>query len=417
MLTGPRDDAGLVLDETRDDPERDERFLPSPVDAGQKRLPIDMEYVQRVMLELLNIPSPSGRTDHVMQLIGGELRDLGLDFEVTRRGALIAELPSRAPGADRTVVVHADTIGCMVSQLKDNGRLAIVPVGTHSARFAEGARVVVFSDDVSGDYRHTGTILPIKASGHRFGDEVDEQGVGWDHVEVRVDEVVHSRADLERRGIQVGDFVAIDAQPVITPSGFVNSRHLDDKAGIAAALGAFKAILDHGVEVPVTAHLLVTIAEEVGLGASHGLDADVAELVSIDTSVVAPGQASSEQCVNVAMQDSTGPFDYHLTRHLIDLCRVHDVPHRRDVYKYYRSDAASALEAGANTRAALIGFGIDGSHGNERTHLDGIRSTAELVALYLQTDLTFRSWDRTPTGDLRDFPSTAVQPADGELAR
>ena len=180
--------------------------------------------------------------------------------------------------------------------------------------------------------------------------------------------------------------------------------------GVAAALGAFKAIVDHGIAIPVTAHLLVTMAEEVGLGASHGLDTDVAELVSIDTSVVAPGQASSEQTVNIAMQDSTGPFDYHLTRHLIDLCRVHDVPHRRDVYKYYRSDAASALEAGMGTRAALIGFGIDGSHGNERTHLDGIRATAELVALYLQSELTFGSWDRTPTGDLRDFPSTAVVP-------
>jgi peptidase M42 family hydrolase len=319
--------------------------------------------------------------------------------------------------ADRAIIVHADTIGCMVRELKANGRLAIVPVGTHSARFAEGARVTIFSDDVDGDYRHTGTILPLKASGHRFGDEVDEQGVGWDFVEVRVDEVAESSLDLEALGIQVGDFVAIDARAVVTPSGFVNSRHLDDKAGIAAALGAFKAIVDHGIDVPVTAHLLVTIAEEVGLGASHGLDADVAELVSIDTSVVAPGQASSEHCVNIAMQDSTGPFDYHLTRHLIDLCRVHDVRHRRDVYKYYRSDAASALEAGVNTRAALIGFGIDGSHGHERTHLDGIRSTAELIALYLQTDLTFHSWDRKPTGDLADFPSTAVQPADGRTAR
>ena len=395
------------------------RFLPSPVDAGQRRVPIDMDYVQRVMLRLLEIPSPSGRTDHVMQLIGGELRELGIEFEMTRRGALLGEITStRADAAaDRAIVVHADTIGCMVRELKENGRLALVPVGTHSARFAEGARVTIFSDDVEGDYKHTGTILPLKASGHRFGDEVDEQGVGWDFVEVRVDEVAGSRGDLERLGIQVGDFVAIDAQAVVTPSGFVNSRHLDDKAGIAAALGAFKAILDHRIEVPVTAHLLVTIAEEVGLGASHGLDADVAELVSIDTSVVAPGQASSEHCVNVAMQDSTGPFDYHLTRHLIDLCRVHGVQHRRDVYKYYRSDAASALEAGLNTRAALIGFGIDASHGHERTHLDGIRSTAELVALYLQTDLTFQTWDRSPTGDLRDFPSTAVQPADGRTAR
>ena len=394
----------------------DERFLPSPV-TGQRRVPIDMGYVRDVLLRMLAIPSPSGRTDHVMQLIGGELRKLGIPFEVTRRGALVAELPGTEGGADRTVVVHADTIGCMVRELKDNGRLALVPVGTHSARFAEGARVTIFSDVVAGDYRHSGTILPLKASGHRFGDEVDTQGVGWDVVEVRVDEVVSGRADLERLGIQVGDFVAIDAQAVITPSGFVNSRHLDDKAGVAAALGAFKAIVDHGLTLPVTAHLLVTMAEEVGLGASHGVDADVAELVSIDTSVVAPGQSSSEHTVNIAMQDSTGPFDYHLTRHLIDLCRAHDVPHRRDVYKYYRSDAASALEAGANTRAALIGFGIDGSHGNERTHLDGVRATAELVALYLQTELTFGSWDRTPTGDLRDFPSTAVQPADGQAPR
>jgi peptidase M42 family hydrolase len=401
------------------EPVPDERFLPTPVGPGELRLGIDMDYVQRVMLELLSIPSPSGRTDHVMQVIGGELRALGIPFEVTRRGALLAELPGADPTieADRAVVVHADTIGCMVGELKDNGRLAVVPVGTHSARFAEGARVIIFSDDITGDYRHTGTILPLKASGHRFGDEVDTQGVGWDYVEVRVDEVVRDRADLERLGIQVGDFVAIDAQAVVTPSGFVNSRHLDDKAGIAAALGAFKAIVDNGVAVPVTAHLLVTIAEEVGLGASHGLDHAVAELVSIDTSVVAPGQASSEQCVNIAMQDSTGPFDYHLTRHLIELCRVHDVPHRRDVYKYYRSDAASALEAGAGTRAALVGFGIDGSHGNERTHLDGIRSTAELIALYLQTELTFARWDRSATGDLSDFPSTAVQPADGQAPR
>ena len=396
-----------------------ERFLPSPVNAGQQHLTIDMDYVQRVMLELLAIPSPSGRTDHVMQLIGGELRTLGIDFEVTRRGSILAELASgtRDTAADRAVVVHADTIGCMVRELKDNGRLAVVPVGTHSARFAEGARVTIFSDDIAGAYRHTGTILPLKASGHRFGDEVDEQGVGWDYVEVRVDEAVYDRESLERLGIQVGDFVAIDAQAVITPSGFINSRHLDDKAGVAAALGAFKAIVDGGVQIPVTAHLLVTIAEEVGLGASHGLDADVAELVSIDTSVVAPGQASSEHTVNIAMQDSTGPFDYHLTRHLIELGRVHGVPHQRDVYKYYRSDAASAIEAGSGTRAALVGFGIDASHGHERTHLDGVRSTAELIALYLQTDLTFHDWDRSPTGPLTEFPSTAVQPADEQGAR
>ena len=377
-----------------------------------KLLPIDMRYVADVLVRLLRIPSPSGRTDHVMQLVGEEMDALGIPFELTRRGVLRAELAGEAaPGsADRAIIVHADTIGCMVKQLKGNGRLEIVPVGTHSARFAEGARVTIFVDDLERTY--TGTVLPLKASGHRWGDQVDTQPVGWPHVEVRVDEPVDDAAGLAALGIDVGDFVALDAEPVITPSGYVKSRHLDDKAGIAAALGAFKTLVDHAAVLPVDAQLLVTIAEEVGLGASHGLDADVAEMVSIDTSVVAPGQASSEHTVNIAAQDSSGPFDYHLVRRLAGLCRYHGIEHRRDVYGYYRSDAASALQAGAETRAALVGFGIDASHGHERTHLDGVRRVAELVAVYLQTDLTFRHWDTAPAGHLRDFPSTIVQPAD-----
>jgi peptidase M42 family hydrolase len=369
-----------------------------------------MDHVQRVMLQLLQTPSPSGRTDHVMQLVGEEMAALGMPTTLTRRGVLLGELAGEQPGADRAVVVHADTIGLMVKRCKENGRLEVVPVGTHSARFAEGARVTIFPDDL--DRVYTGTVLPLLASGHRYGDAVDTQGVGWDHVEVRVDEPVVDQAGLAALGINVGDFVAFDVHPVITPAGYVNSRHLDDKAGIAAVLGAFKALVDHDVRLPVSAHLLVTIAEEVGLGASSGLDADMAEMLSIDTAVVAPGQTSTEHTVNIALQDSSGPFDYHLSRRLLRLCREHEIPHRRDVYGFYRSDAASALEAGAETRAALIGFGIDASHGYERTHLDGIRHTAELVSLYLQTELTFSAWDVAPRGPLSDFPSTSVQPAE-----
>jgi peptidase M42 family hydrolase len=386
------------------------------VTADPKLLPIDMTYVEEVMIRLLRTPSPAGRTDQVMQLVGDELMSLGIRFSLTRRGVITAEVPGELEGVDRAIVVHADTIGCMVRRLKDNGRLTLVPVGTHSARFAEGSRVTIFVDDL-GQELYTGTVLPLKASGHRYGDDVDTQAVGWEHVEVRVDEPVSSAADLAALGINVGDFVALDAVPEVTASGFVKSRHLDDKAGIAAALGAFKAIVDHGAVLPVSAHLLVTIGEEVGLGATHGIDPDVAELVSIDTAVVAPDQASSEHTVNIAMQDSTGPFDYHLSRRLLELCREHGIEHRRDVYGFYRSDTVTALLSGAETRTALIGFGIDASHGHERTHLDGIRRTAELVAVYLQSDLTFPYWDESRAGPLREFPSSSVQPSREQLPR
>ena len=377
-----------------------------------KLLAVDEDWMREVLLQLLVTPSPTGRTDKVMQDIGVVLTDLGIDFQLTRRGALLATLPGRRAAPARAVVVHADTIGMAVRAVKPNGRLEATPIGTHSARFSEGARVTIFTDDQ--DVFYLGTVLPLKASGHAFDDAVDTQGVGWDQVEIRIDEHVSSAADVTALGIDVGDFVAHHTLPEITRSGFVKSRHLDDKAGVAAALAAFKAVAESGVELPVTSHLLVTIAEEVGHGASHGLHKDVAEMVSIDSAVVAPGQQSAETGVTVAMQDMTGPFDYHLTRRLSALCREHGIEHRRDVFRFYRSDVAAAIEAGAEMRAALVGFGVDATHGHERTTMHAIRSVAELVTVYLQSDLTFADWDAHRRGDLEDFPVEG-QPAPAQM--
>jgi peptidase M42 family hydrolase len=367
-----------------------------------------MDYVQEVLLTLLRTPSPTGRTDEVVQYVGELVMELGMDLSVTRRGVLNATLSGKRTRPDRAIVVHADTIGAMVTRLKDNGRLEVTPLGTHSARFSEGAHVTVFTDLPGTTY--TGTVLPLKSSGHQYGDEVDTQGVGWPLVEVRVDEPVSDATSLAAIGIQVGDFIALDANPVVTAGGYLKSRHLDDKAGIAAALGAFKSLLDAKVAPLVSAHLLVTIAEEVGHGATHGLDTDVAEMVAVDNAVVAAGQQSREECANIALLDSTGPFDYHFSRKLLALCEEHGVPHRRDTFRFYRSDAASAVEAGLEMRTALIGFGVDSSHGHERTHLDGIKHVAELLSLYLQSDLTFPEWDRDERGPLEGFPSRSVQP-------
>ena len=83
------------------------------------------------------------------------------------------------------------------------------------------------------------------------------------------------------------------------------------------------------------------------------------------------------------------------------------------MFRYYRSDAAAAIEAGAGTRAALVGFGLDGSHGWERTHIDSLEATYNLLHAWLQTPLTFAKWDAKPSGKLRDFPSSE-QPAPSE---
>jgi putative aminopeptidase FrvX len=80
--------------------------------------------------------------------------------------------------------------------------------------------------------------------------------------------------------------------------------------------------------------------------------------------VVAPGQQSREDAATLAMGDGVGPFDYHLTRNLAGIAAEHGVDLVRDVFEYYRSDVAAAVEAGAHARVALLGFGVDATHGH-----------------------------------------------------
>jgi len=362
---------------------------------------IDRAYLQRILLKLLGVHSPTGYTDPIVREVCEELDQLGISYELTRRGAIRATLQGKAYSPDRALVCHLDTLGAMVKRLKDNGRLEVVPVGHWSSRFAEGARVSLYTDNTI--YR--GSLLPLKASGHTFNEQVDTQPVSWEHLELRVDEDAGSVADLEALGINVGDFIGVDAAPEILANGYINARHLDDKAGVAALLAAAKYIIENEIQLPVECHLLFTISEEVGSGASAVLHGDVAEMVAIDNGTVAPGQNSGEKGVTVAMADSSGPFDYHLTHHLLHLCQNQSIPFQRDIFRYYRCDGASAVEAGNDIRTALITFGIDASHGHERTHLDALESIARLIVAYTSTHLIYRQ-QKKHLSSIEEFPQT-----------
>ena len=240
--------------------------------------------------------------------------------------------------------------------------------------------------------------------------EIDTQPVDWSQLEVRLDERVSNINDLMRLGVRVGDTVSFDTRTEFGPNGFITSRYLDDKAGVASVLAAAEAVLRHGEPLPLDVLLLFTISEEVGVGASHVLHGgDVSELISVDNGTIAEGQNTSEYGVTISMMDSSGPFDWHLTRHLLQLCRNHAIEHARDVFRYYRSDAASAVEAGNDIRTALLCFACDASHGYERTHEDSLSALGRLLAAYMLSPPLFQR-DVKALGPLGDFP-----PADCQL--
>jgi len=359
----------------------------------------DLNYLQRVLLEMLAIPSPTGFTDTIVRYVAERLKELGIPFELTRRGTIRATLKGRRYSPDRAIAAHLDTIGASVREIQDNGRLGLSPVGCWSSRFAEGSRVSVFTD--TGVVR--GSVLPLLASGHAFNTAVDEMPISWNHVELRLDGYTASRADTFALGINVGDFVAFDPMPEFTDSGYISSRHLDDKAGVAALLTSLKAVIESGREPPIDCHPLFTITEETGSGAAGALPWDVSEFVGIDIAPTAKGQESSEHAVTVAMQDSGGPYDFHLSRHLLKLAEANEVPVRRDLFRYYHSDAQSAIAAGHDIRTALLAFGCDATHGYERTHIDSLAAMSRLISAYLLSPPVFTSDAHAGKDSLENF--------------
>jgi len=287
------------------------------------------------------------------------------------------------------VVTHLDTIGAMVREIKPNGRLCITPIGHWSSRFSEGARVTILSDS----RRFRGSVLPLMAAGHAFNEAIDTQPVSWDNVEIRVDEPIQSSLEAES---------AFDPNPEFLSNGYIVSRHLDNKAGVACVLTALKTIQDYRLPLTLDCFPIFTLSEEVGSGACHALHEDITEFVGVDIGPVANGQSALEFGATIAAKDSSGPFDYHLTHHLLDVCKEHNIPHQRDVFRFYYSDAISAVQAGHDIRHALLTFGTDATHGYERTHMSALNAVTSTLIHYMQSAPSVSS-DRLQQATLDDF--------------
>lgn len=344
----------------------------------------DRAFTMRVLKKILTTPSPTGMTGAVITEVENAFTEAGFHTRRTNKGALVAALAQEWLFTPEVLfAAHADTLGGMVQQLKPDGRIMMTKIGSYTFASVAGIHVRVFG--TSGKV-YDGTLLPVKSSHHAHGiDDIANFPDKSDNHEIRVDIDAPNRLALESAGIRVGDFVAFD-EGYRASEGFVCSRHLDDKAGVAALAAAAKALSARSAEVLEKARpfaFFISTFEEVGHGAAPAVGSKVKEMIVADMAVVAPGQESSEKAVTICALDSSGPYDLNLRQALTRLAENRGIPHRIDIYPFYGSDGSCALRAGQDVRVALIGPGVDASHAIERTHIDGILSTAALISAYI----------------------------------
>ncbi|WP_125153418.1 M42 family metallopeptidase [Clostridium rectalis] len=339
--------------------------------------------IKKYLKNILSIASPSGFTEEIIDYLKKELDNLKVSYQVTNKGALLVTLPGENHTNKRVFSAHVDTLGAMVKTIKSSGCLSITPLGGFMMNSIEGENCLIKT--LNGK-TYSGTIQTIKPSVHISGDDARNLKRIDENMEIILDEKVFSKEDTKSLGIEVGDFVCFDARTVFTNSGFVKSRHLDDKASVAILLYTIKYIKENSIKLPYTTCFYISNYEEVGHGASSSIPSNTKEFISVDMGAPGLDQNSSEYAVCICAKDSSGPYDLSLRKKLVDLCVKNNIDYKIDIYPHYGSDASAALRAGWDLKTGLIGTGVFSSHGYERTHMDGITATLDLIIKYCQTE-------------------------------
>jgi putative aminopeptidase FrvX len=341
---------------------------------------IDTPFLLEFLTKLLNTPSPTGLAEPAIALIEQTLKPYSaLKLSRTRKGALLATWSGERDDAPRAMTAHADTLGGMVKEVKSNGRLKLTQIGGYPWNAIEGEGCTVFT---RSGRTVRGSILSTKSSSHVFGAEVSEMKRSADTLEVRLDARTFSEKETLDLGIDIGDFVAFDPRVEIN-AGFVRSRHLDDKACVAALVTAVKALAGVGLRPAHTTTFFFSSYEEVGHGAAAGIPADVEELLVVDMAAIGEGQNSDEFHASLCVKDSGGPYHHGLSERLRKLAEKHAIPYKVDIYPHYGSDGEAFWTAGGDVAVALIGPGVDASHNYERTHTEALVTTTRWVLAYL----------------------------------
>jgi putative aminopeptidase FrvX len=338
-----------------------------------------LEYVKDLLVRLLQTPSPTGDTSAIIHLLEEELASLGFETRLNRKGGLLIDIPGQDTSQRRFITGHVDTLGAMVREILPSGRLRLHKIGGYAWNTITGEYCAVTTQNGT---LVTGTAMLHNTSVHVYSD-VEKTTAETDNIEVVLDAKVTTADETRALGVAVGDFVHWDPRVQWTDTGFIKSRHLDDKASVAIIVGLLREFSQTQTTLPYNLTILISNNEEIGYGGNSNIPEDTVEYLAVDMGAIGDGQTTDEYCVSICAKDASGPYHLGLRRHLTALAVENQLKYAVDIYPNYGSDASAAIRTGADIVHGLIGPGVAHSHAYERTHTEALDNTYRLLRAYL----------------------------------
>lgn len=335
-----------------------------------------------LLAELCAKPGLPGFEGPVAASISEFLQGRGIEASIDRIGNVIAHLPGEGPRV--LLVAHMDEVGLLVRKIHPGGYLAVERLGGTSPHVLPGKRVLVWT--ANGPLPGVMSAVPM----HLIADTPQPPLSG-----MHIDLGVHSRAEAEALGVEVG-------LPVTYSPSFerlnhcIASKSLDDRLGcfllleLAARLQSAPAGCDLWLLFVVQEENMLTggvpvvntVQPDWILGVDGTLAFDTPDLPDRQTDL-ALGAGPVFKVMDRIRATGQGLVAHQGLRRYLELqAKTAGIPFQREVVTGISTAATPLPFAASGIPVAALSFPLRYSHSAiEMADLEDIRATADLLEL------------------------------------
>lgn len=339
--------------------------------------------MEKLIQHLSDLRGISGYESRTNREIARLFKPFSDSVEIDALGSVIACKKCGIENAPKVMIeAHIDEIGLMVTSITDEGFLTFTDVGGVDERILPSLEVRVHGKlDVYGVIGVMPKELTDATKSYKLSDMAIDTGLD---------------AETVKSLISVGDSISLPQSVGMLGKKQLSAKTMDDRASVAALIGAMKKLRGEKLECDVYA--VAAVQEEVGCRGgkttSFAINPDMAIAVDV-THGITPDNSTNAFKVGSGTVISKGP-NLHplLTERLIETAKDKNIKHSIDIDGGCTgTDAWEIQVSGGGIPTALLSIPLKYMHTSVETlAVSDVKATASLLAEFILGLESDTSW-------------------------
>lgn len=292
--------------------------------------------MEDLLRRLVDAPSISGSEQDVRDVMKKELKPYVNEVRVDKIGNLITRKGKGSPKI--MLAAHMDELGLMVKYIEKEGFIRFDTIGGWDERILPAKRFRIHGSK--------GSVIGVIGSKPPHIQEREEQKTPFKVKDLYLDIGAGSKKDVEKAGIQVGDFITRYGELSRLLGSNVTGYGFDNRIGCLVMIEVMKRLKN----VKGSVYAVGTTQEETGLvgirGPTYGIDPDV--VLALDTTIaggtpdIRPSEASAGLGggPTIAIKDAIGVINPKVRKWISDSAKKANIKLQYEVMSGGATDAS-----------------------------------------------------------------------------